>query len=780
MLPNAQHNGHANTDQVHISESLIEPDINTMNTTEIPSQKRSIHSTLVEVHTQLEDLLNEMPEQANKFEIALHRISRYLDIERPFKVAIVAATGTGKSTLLNAMLARDLVLVKNMGGAATGCALYLHQDVSETEVETATVFYRDEADIRALILKHFIEAYHLDDAVLPELLDDGFAAMLEQVQPNSSLSENEYKTFDELRKTLVELVQQYAKRSESAQGTEVFSLESKEDRARLLSLIDEGSAQNQGARRKIGLVKSVEYHVKAGSDDKLKLPENVCLVDLPGLDGTCLHNIIIKEGIEDADAVLFLVHPRRFENLSNTELLKRVKRFVSSDHDPRSAERIFWVVNAKDDVTEEMQQVLPKIEFAVHKFLEKTIPGSTQYAQQFIISAWAALQSQKALRGELLENVDKYAGIQRTLGIEEGDHKATLAESYVPSLVDALNKFVKVTAERQVRSAQQELRYIAKDLIVELEAQQQEFTEGVDSARYQSRKVRKILHEKQKKAEEILQDFRSTQISAQSGLLQQLHRASDALCDEIDESLRTKMPQYWRENFHGGVYVPDVTRVASVNRDPFLGQVEVHLWRLADNKINRLAQVIVRSYEEAIVRSGLTIEVAKLSTQQIEQTLLAQTIQAEIELTGRRLSDAARGLALCHLVNPENRFLPSARDVNSAVLTVLQESVPFTKELDPSDFDEFIQAVRSHYDEIIQRDCIGNLLDLYLYEMIRIEEKLIAFLHDQFDDLRYSGKVTVSDLVREQGECAEWQMMNNVENQLDRLRLLQTQIATIA
>ncbi|WP_279239644.1 hypothetical protein [Scytonema sp. UIC 10036] len=36
----------------------------------------------------------------------------------------------------------------------------------------------------------------------------------------------------------------------------------------------------------------------------MQLPKNVCLVDLPGLDGSTLHNIIIRNGIKEADAVI--------------------------------------------------------------------------------------------------------------------------------------------------------------------------------------------------------------------------------------------------------------------------------------------------------------------------------------------------------------------------------------------------------------------------------------------------------------------------------------------
>ena len=744
----------------------------------------TMHSTLVSTHAQLADLLKALPEQANKQSLRMKKVARYLDVERPFKVATVAVTGAGKSTLLNAMLARDLVLVKNVGGAATGCALHIYQDIAEIDREQAIVIYRSEKNIRQLISQHFIEEYQPEGLSLPDELDGGFAMSIAQSQPSRSLSKSEDKMFEDLKATLERLVQEYVRHGARDLSPETFYLDSENDHKRLQALTDEGSQQNKGMQRKIGLIEQVDYHLKHGKSNALNLPNNVCLVDLPGLDGTYLHNIIIRQGIEEADAVLFLVHPRRLETLNNDELLDRIGRFVSSDHNSQSAERIFCVVNCKDEITGGVEQVLPKVRAAAHQFLEKTIPGSTQHAQQFIVAAWPALQAQKALRGKQVEDANKYAGIQRTFEIADSDHKATLEESHIPRLVRALNKFVGTTAERQIHSAHQELRYIIEDLISEQEAQQTLATAD-GRPQNQRRIVRKIFKDRQDEAEDLLIGFRKTQTAVLSSLEQQLSRISDTLCDEIDQSLQADMPRYWKENFHVGIDRPRARKVALAIHESFLGDVEVQLWRLVDNRIDRLAQEIVRSYEKA-ASSDLAREISTLSLYKIDKAAMEQAIQSEVVKTNCRLSHSARGLAICHLVNPSNQFLSGSDsyfeqndkgdESRDMLLSVLRDSVRFSRDLESAEFDAFVQTMRSHYSRILKEDCISNLLNLYRYEMIRIEESLVSFLNDEFDDLRDAKDINLENLALDEDTYQRLQQIDSIEQRLHTLRSLKDQL----
>ncbi|NEQ51749.1 MAG: hypothetical protein F6K11_16680, partial [Leptolyngbya sp. SIO3F4] len=341
MITNVQANGHSaeatveNLDIDSLEEKILShlPDLS-------PEQSQRMVK-LIKGQNQLHSFFDEFPEQLNKFELPMHHIDKSLKYDKPFKVAIVAVTGAGKSTLLNSMLARDLVLVKNVGGAATGCALYLYQDLPDGAPETATITYRDEKSIRRLVTEYFVKTYSLNDSNLAGPLNEGFASIIAQMEPSQTLSKDAQRDFDELKQTLIDLIQQYARHNPD-QLQQTFNLESSDDKRRLLELIDEGSPANHGMNRKIGLVEAVNYHIRSGKSflpdaSALNLPPNVCLVDLPGLDGTCLHNIIIREGIEEADAVLFVVHPRRFQTLNNTELLSRISRFVTSENDPHSS-----------------------------------------------------------------------------------------------------------------------------------------------------------------------------------------------------------------------------------------------------------------------------------------------------------------------------------------------------------------------------------------------------------------------------------------------------------
>ena len=784
MVTNVEQNGHAKTAQVEVEESVqnkLQMQIKNA-LKDLPVQQVKRLAQLIEKRSQLKQFFSTFPGQANRFESHIEHIDKCLDYERPFKVAIVAVTGTGKSTLLNSMLARDLVLVKNVGGAATGCALYLQQDAPVDTAECAVVTYRDEQSIRRLIEKYFVQKYNLEASVLAEPLSENLALSLTQLTPNQPLPQEEQREFDEMKNTLVDLVQQYV-RHDPAQLQKTFRLDSETDTKRLLALTDEGSSTNETTHRIIGLVEAVNYHICANEPSTannlplgasaLSLPDNVCLVDLPGLDGTCLHNIIIHEGIKDADAVLFVVHPRRFQTLSNSDLLSRISRFVSSKHDPHSSERIFLVINAKDEITEEIQQALPTIRKNADQFLEEISPGSSQYAQQFIISAWAALQAQKAMKGKPIGAPSKYAGVQRSLGITNGDHQAVLKESDVPKLIESLNEFVKDCTARQIKTASRDLDYVIESLIHDFEQQKEQITQG-EGDRYRQRQINELLAERKASAKSSVESFRYIQIEGLPTLSSQLSRVVDIVCDEIDNDLQAEMPRYWKKHFNPVTYRPSAELYGGGKNQPFLGDIEIELWDSLSVKMQILAQEVIRNYQLALQSYELSSRVVQYGSGKIAADALEQELKNGIEAMSVHLMQAIRGFAIGPLVDPSRhfiRFSEERENQENTLSNVVETTIPqYERELAVSDFYELVKAIREHYAVSIHQDCITNLINLYQYEMIRIENRVLSFILDQFDQLSHDPHLTIEALTDVGDRESKWFKLEEINHQLTMLQ----------
>ena len=126
--------------------------------------------------SKFEAFFEKYQDEREQFEDLLDRAKKALDFKKPYRIAVIGTTGAGKSTLINALLGRRLVLTKDIGKPATGAALEIFLD-SESGVEKAVITYRDGKDIGNLV-KEFIERYQLDGSLLKGKLDANFASTL--------------------------------------------------------------------------------------------------------------------------------------------------------------------------------------------------------------------------------------------------------------------------------------------------------------------------------------------------------------------------------------------------------------------------------------------------------------------------------------------------------------------------------------------------------------------------------------------------------------------------
>lgn len=563
---------------------------------------------LVERLRLIQDYLSQNPEDFARYQEMLLRAQKALNYKRPYRIAVIGKSGVGKSTLINAILARDLVLMKELGNAATGAALEIFlKDAPNGKKDCVQVVYRDESNIRRLV-EDFVKDYQLDYSQFNGKLDAGFSTVLLSCKPSYELSEQARKEFTELRQALADIVVQYANNIGQNLRNE-FSLTNSRDVQELKELIDENSQLNgeNSTNRRIGLVKSVTYYIQPDNQTDgvpaLQLPGNVCLVDLPGIAGAALHDIIIREGIKEADAVIFIFHPRRIVGSNEKDLLNRVKKYISLEGSVQSGERIFLVLNAKDEIKcNHNSPEFDELRKIMYGLMDDLVPGyATNFNNNggknpyFLISAQGAYYAQKQLKGEPIET-KYYDGIKLALDVMNGSDLDVLQVSQVPHLVDEINKFARDRLiEGQIRDGNLAIESIINPLFSEYENELSQLTRNQGKFYLQDQEEQ-ILHEKRQSLENLVIEFRRSQLERFEDSRKQLEKEAINICDRTDQVLKEKMPQLWKEAFHAKWDRLNPQQIGKPIFEFILSETQIALWEQLTLNVPILAKQLVGIY----------------------------------------------------------------------------------------------------------------------------------------------------------------------------------------
>ena len=795
----------------------------------LPEMPPSQIDRFIQQYLRLEHLnafLAANPTAQEGFEPLLDKATRALSYQRPYRIALVGRTGVGKTKLLNTFVGREL-LASQQGQPVTGTVTEIFQDASAGE-ERAIICYRDAENIFGLIQRELIDRFGLTetDLGMPNELTAEFNVTLRQMEPPLG---SDSERFTNVQNALADVTDQYLRFKDEDVPTE-FLLADTSACAELNSLITENSERNQDENTRIvGLIRSVAYYIHGGAQHEcvpeLQLPRNTCLVDLPGISGAPLHDIIITEGIQDADAVVLIVNPKRVGQSDEKVLVDRIREVVSLNGELNSAEQIFLVLNAIDEsaVDPERLDRAPMMELARQLYADaERMPQREGAVPYFQLSALAASLAQAQLQGRTIEDPRKYAAIVQTIAPEaalaradakaEIDHRIVLAGSGISNLVTSLNDFAAKRVETQIQTGNEAITKIVNRLISQYQIEVDANASKI-SGDLESQDEEKLVQRSYELAD-LLLTFRNTQLTTKNALKTELRHQANKLCDSVDESIHEQLPYLWKKNIVRDTdFVRGATHYTLQTRQ-FVSEIEMIVWSELTFRLKYLATSLADHYVTVFETSKIQKQLIDGSYQHplaVEAFGESSTAALSSEMQ-RGLEQFSERLALAFITDPEFRFISPEADkpqfktktthgnlgglpgipkpttstnghqndrLASTMpddLVAMAAQIPPTPYVEPRAFEPFIQVVRKRYEPVVLVDSVNALMNVYEYEMLKAEQGLLTNIEKvfrQFRDTRLSDPALFESILKDTPDLVARQEINDLNMKIAELTEIQ-------
>ena len=269
--------------------------------------------------------------------------------QRTYTLVFFGGTGVGKSTLINALLGRNL-LPTGAVTAVTGTIIYIEQ-AEEGEVESLTFNYwsRDEfaKRVRRLCQLAEIETFDITNDGERELARESINKLVEEGRDEAKTEQDEYLEI------LIDCIVTFEANKELFENgpppTQTFAVDNEDS----LTHLREDGFKGSG-KRQIRLVKSATFKIIPRSGHpNLLMDGYLRIVDVPGLGaGMRLHEAITLEEMKREDAMIVLVTDAgrqrvdEMKSLSAVNWIKENRLFGLSGSDlDEAASKIFLAVN---------------------------------------------------------------------------------------------------------------------------------------------------------------------------------------------------------------------------------------------------------------------------------------------------------------------------------------------------------------------------------------------------------------------------------------------------
>jgi hypothetical protein len=416
--------------------------------------------------------------------------------QRTYTLVFFGGTGVGKSTLINALLGRNL-LPTGAVTAVTGTIVYIEQaEEGEAESLTLNFWSRDEfaSRVRRLCQLSELEAFDITNQAERDQARTDIEAIAEESRENARTERDEYLDI------LIDCINTYEVHDEMFQnGPPPPQTLPLEDPQSLLHLREDGFKGNKN-QRQIRLVRSATFriHPRAGQPNLL-MDGHLRIVDVPGLGaGMKLHEAITLEEMKREDAMIVLVTDAgrqrvdEMKSLSAVNWIKENRLYGLSGSDlDEAASKIFVAVNGANvrQAFDRLNSGLPQAELEVKEVTRYIAPNYWErYADRghnrpyFLVMAPPALyvedpdNAPSEFESETERVLKVFADQLRAMGgaginlddpLDPDTKDALLQLSEVPLLRNSLIEFIRNDRVRsqlreagtRVRNALQSLRF---------------------------------------------------------------------------------------------------------------------------------------------------------------------------------------------------------------------------------------------------------------------------------------------------------------------------------
>ena len=723
-----------------------------------PHEQAKNFAELITLREGLGEYFETYPEDVedDRFKKQLEKVDRALEYKRSYRIALAARTGIGKSTLANAMLGRDLLLTKDVGEAATGTVLEIYQTADSTDEERAEVFYRNQNEVHNLIQEEFIDRFNLPQETVEKVLrGDLNQEVLNVIKDLPPPGDDDFLRSQE---SIIDIVEQYIEHGEELENlenkSETYLLNQDPNQQTLRDLIDENSQVNKGRTRKIGLIKKVSYHIcpKQGEKSILRLPKNVCLIDLPGTDATSLHDTVIKKDIIEADAIVFLFHPRRINQRGDKEMIRSISKNIGIT-DP---DQIFIVLNHLDTLADPKR--VNEITRVVENFLDECLedlddlsylPKRDGDNRFYTVSASVACLVNERLEGieSTGEEPPDYSRFCQDFEVEASKPERVLDKTNVPKVVEDLNTLARNNISKRIDEADINFRSMVEELRRMNHLKNSESPDFLqqnlaDETRIQ---VQDNIQGRREKMKDDVEAFRKKQLEKRDELSKSLEPTIDSICESIDERLTTECPNL-REKFFKEPRLRITASPVSYSLPlHFISEINFQLCNLLSVELKSLAQDIAKDYREAFKENAILenlLEVAsnlpKISdflnpekVADITSTLEENLIQLSTRIAVTILLDPTKYLSPEEVQSEKNdQSEDSKNDQSEDPRDILLNKVKkfLTSIPDPDNSNnqstELIAEMKRYYSQFVKVDIVQSLLNVYAYEMLLAEVSL--------------------------------------------------------